>query len=802
VKARTVMRFVTLMALFCLVLPMAADAGKMVDLGGQIRDREFSKIIPGQLSYQGFLADAGDSSAVTAALEMTFRLFDSETKGAQLWSETHPVVEVSGGLFQVLLGSQTAFPDGLFDGSTLWLQTEVGAEILTPRKPLVSTAYSHRANSAEMLLDYTLPDLDDRWVNEGQANSVTGAMVTDGEIVDDDVSATADIDPGKIAGTAWTADNDGAGSGLNADLVDGHHAADFINMDQLDHLDAADGDPADALVVDNEGKVGIGTATPATELDVNGSVTATTYFGDGSNLTGISGTADNDWTIDGDDVYHETGNVGIGLTIPTAKLDVVGTTRIGNPVATFTSAVGVGVIANDATFTSVPLAVVDSDIEPILYARGNGTVGIGTFSPGATLEVNYDNASSITPAIVINNDNAVGQSALDFQFAGTTDARIRIAATGGLHIGTVTGDLNLLTNDTQRLHITGSGKVGIGTGSPGKLLDVAGGIRGDTLSLGSSAKAGVDGQIYMYGDGSTVPIVDIQDDGNDGGALWLRDASGHTHASINPDFDGDGGYFYMTRSASGIGFIVDGNDGGTEEPSVEILGSSRSASFQMKESGDESVVLPNDAISDVEMLDEPGVASDQAGAGGTGLTGGVDILLSRSITVPDSGYVLAIGTVQPQFLHAHDTTSSAKFGVSDESSSFPINQDVDISIPAANPSGLYQLAVTPHGLFEVAPGSQTFYLLADEYSGDWTIYDKQLTLVYFRTAYGDVSPTKSQGPSIPDDQAPPVAALTPADIAAEQAQARAFDAARIDRELAAMRAELEALKRRVEDEDR
>jgi hypothetical protein len=40
-------------------------------------------------------------------------------------------------------------------------------------------------------------------------------------------------------------------------------------------LDAADGNPTDALYVDNEGRVGIGTRTPAEPLTVNGMIHTT-----------------------------------------------------------------------------------------------------------------------------------------------------------------------------------------------------------------------------------------------------------------------------------------------------------------------------------------------------------------------------------------------------------------------------------------------------------------------------------------------------------------------------------------------
>jgi hypothetical protein len=74
----------------------------------------------------------------------------------------------------------------------------------------------------------------------------------------------------------------------------------------------------------SNGKVGIGTMNPSTRLDVSGAVTATTYHGDGSNLTGISGTTDNDWTINGSTIYHLTGNVGIGKSNPSRNLDISG----------------------------------------------------------------------------------------------------------------------------------------------------------------------------------------------------------------------------------------------------------------------------------------------------------------------------------------------------------------------------------------------------------------------------------------------------------------------------------------------
>jgi hypothetical protein len=367
---------VMLLVLVVSALPVGTHADrKTVGMDTQVRAIDLAKTVPGQLNYQGHLTDASDSSMVTATLEMTFRLFDAETKGAELWSETHTMVAVSEGLFQVLLGSQTAFPAELFDGSPLWLQTEVGTEVLVPRKPLVSVAFSQRSEEAD---------------HAAQAVSAEDAQQLDGHTL-------TDLD------------------------------ARWVNTEDLYHLQASDGDPADAVYVDSDGKVGVGTTIPLTELDVNGSVNAAAYFGDGSNLTGIAGTPDDDWTVSGDDVYRETGNVGIGTTSPTRSLDVNGAVNAATYYGDGSNLTGIsGTTDNDWTISG----------DDVYHETGN--VGIGTTSPAIRLDVDGE----------INSDSL-------YKLRGETI--LAAEGLGNLHIGAGagrnnTGNWNLAIGDSAGYH--------------------------------------------------------------------------------------------------------------------------------------------------------------------------------------------------------------------------------------------------------------------------------------------------------------------------------------------------------------
>jgi hypothetical protein len=187
---------------------------------------------------------------------------------------------------------------------------------------------------------------------------------------------------------------------------------------------------AGALYVN--GNVGIGSLTPGQALDVVGTVRATAFVGNGSGLTGIGGSG---WTLGASNVgISTTNNVGIGTNL---------TTTAGLTVM-------------------------------------NGNVGIGTWVPGAPLEINnldgirlrhqgfgyYD----IKATYNITNPD------LEFRPNGTEV--IRFDAQGNVGIGT------MITSNAGMSIMNGN--VGIGTWVPSSTFSVIGSISVHTASPSSS----------------------------------------------------------------------------------------------------------------------------------------------------------------------------------------------------------------------------------------------------------------------------------------------------------------------------
>ena len=62
-------------------------------------------------------------------------------------------------------------------------------------------------------------------------NSILGSKIANASISNRHIDESAEIDPSKIQGTAWTAENDGSGSGLDADALDGIDSNNFVRGD-------------------------------------------------------------------------------------------------------------------------------------------------------------------------------------------------------------------------------------------------------------------------------------------------------------------------------------------------------------------------------------------------------------------------------------------------------------------------------------------------------------------------------------------------------------------------------------------
>uniref|UniRef100_A0A832MJC5 DUF4397 domain-containing protein n=1 Tax=Eiseniibacteriota bacterium TaxID=2212470 RepID=A0A832MJC5_UNCEI len=318
------------------------------------------------------------------------------------------------------------------------------------------------------------------------------------------------------------------------------------------------------------------------------------------------------------------------------------------------------------------------------------------------------------------------------------------------------------------------------------------------LKLGSRLDVGGtnEGRLHVYRPAVADPVVRIVTTFF-GGAIWTHEPQGVGYATFqSADAEGEGGYLAVYRNDATQGFAVDGNRNGTQEPRVSIAGSAQSAVFDFTQTGNAAVALPVDAVSAGETLDEAGLAAEH-GTSSTAMPSGLGTILSRTITVPGAGYCLVIGSLDVSFSHANGTQSHAHFGVSDDPASLPSNQDVPFLIAPAAATGQYATPVTVHGVFTVAAGSHTFYLLGQELSGAASYADRSLTVLFVPTAYGTVTSTAPNLVAGGGDPAGGVP-LSPAEISAERAKGEAFHRARVERELGEMRARLLELQQQLE----
>ncbi|MFQ5606190.1 MAG: tail fiber domain-containing protein, partial [bacterium] len=193
-------------------------------------------------------------------------------------------------------------------------------------------------------------------------------------------------------------------------------------------LDAADGSPVDALFVDNDGNVGIGTDNPNTELDVNGLITTDALFfnshspGNQINLEGVG--------------IPRAASINWDLGTAGGLIQILGVETDNTP----------GSQDTELRFITAK----DNQINTGMIINSTGYVGIGTRDPQVKLSLGTD----INPKKL-----ALWDGVNDFYGLGVQPGRITI-----------------YTQDTEKMTIKDNGNVGIGTINPQHRLDVNGDI--------------------------------------------------------------------------------------------------------------------------------------------------------------------------------------------------------------------------------------------------------------------------------------------------------------------------------------
>ena len=216
-----------------------------------------------------------------------------------------------------------------------------------------------------------------------------------------------------------------------------------------------------AISIDSSLNVGINSSSPDAKLDVVGVVSATEFYGDGSNLTGVSspglGTAlSDDTTSPLNSIYFTNANLSVASTITVNPPS--------SASAAFTQYANI-VLQNDAD-----LIVADGDtFIPDILGIGTDVEEPGTLTGGAG-KLRVDNIT-----------NKAGTGSPNFPF-GMVIAGV-VTATDGSFSGNVSVGGTLTYEDVTSIDSVGiitaqsgiqvtGGSVGIGTAIPGALLSI------------------------------------------------------------------------------------------------------------------------------------------------------------------------------------------------------------------------------------------------------------------------------------------------------------------------------------------
>ncbi len=408
----------------------------------------------------------------------------------------------------------------------------------------------------------------------------------------------------------------------------------------------------------------------------------------------------------------------------------------------------------------------------------NGTV-VSLTNLGDTVAIN---TSSRLGKVNINGDlGLTGESGIYF---GSASARLE--ATMGNNMKWVGTDLSLLA--TESVYFTEYGvstwaefdnvnrRVGIGTINPDDRLHVENDEAGTCWLKIQGSHATQWGQTGLR----------IQTPAN----TWHLRQDLYTHANFP---EGALSLYSSGGAVETMTWLENGNVGiGRTNPTRKLH---VDGSIQLDDTLYGGAINPS-LMAASRLPDEPGIASAKAHdpGGMLSLTHDYQVIISRQITVPAPGYVLALGHSWLTYDHTYNDYDAVELGISDITTDLDYERTAHFGTSANVGTGNYSCTLTPHAVFRVTEaGSYTYYLLGKKYDAvSAQVLNADLTLVYVPTAYGTVETTPVYYPT------PPLKGIVGQPSTLDTNLTARSASVDVSEELRLLRSEIELLKKRID----